>query len=334
MKHNDKQKCIKFDTNLSIPKNKLTILGIETSCDDTCVAILRENECLSNIISSQDHNKLGGIFPEHASRQHLDLITPSINAALLESNIALHDIDAVAVTTEPGLQGSLIVGQTYSQMLAYLLNKPLIKVNHLHGHILSVKYACNLSFPYGFLLISGGHSMLGIAWNVGHYEILGRTLDDAAGECFDKVARSMGLEQPWGPLLEQHAKQGSANIDLPMPLNKDKTCQMSFSGLKTACIQKMNTGCNTADLACSFQNTVGLFLKSRIQNAIGLHPNITNWGIIGGVAANQTIRRHLNNISSQPLYKSTYNVWFPPINLCTDNALMIAYACKMQMQNP
>lgn len=299
------------------------ILSIETSCDDTCVAIMKDNICLSNIVCSQDHNRLGGVFPEYASRQHLELINPAIHAALKESQISIYDINMIAVTTEPGLKGSLIVGHTYANMLSRLLNIPMIKVNHLHGHILSVKYACDLEFPYGFLLISGGHSIIGIAHDLDHYEILGETVDDAAGECFDKVSRSLGLQQPWGPSLEQHAQNSTGSIDLPMPLSKDHTCKMSFSGLKTACIRKVQSGCDSHNLANSFQNTVALFLKNRIQNAIKTYPQIKNWGVVGGVAANQTIRKALSSIEN-------IQVYYPPIKLCTDNALMIGYVAYLQ----
>lgn len=300
------------------------ILAIETSCDDTCIAIMRGRQCLASNISSQDHSRLGGVFPEYASRQHLELINPSMDLALRESGISIHDIDAIAVTKEPGLRGSLLVGYAYAKMLAHLLNKRLIEVNHLHGHILSAQYACNIPFPYGFLLVSGGHSMIGIAHAFDNYEILGRTADDAAGECFDKVARSLGLQQPWGPSLEQYALTGTPIVKLPMPLQGDHTCNMSFSGLKTACIRAIDNGCNKADLAASFQNTVALFLRNRIQNAIHTYPHIQNWGVVGGVAANQVLRSILMTIDGCSMH-------FPPLKLCTDNAVMIGYAGWMRM---
>lgn len=303
-------------------KNIKIVLGIETSCDDTCAAVLKNlsgnASCMSDIISSQDHNILGGIFPELASRKHIELIKPVVSSALHEAGISYEEIDLVAVTTSPGLKGSLLVGEMYAKMLSCIMGKPLIEVNHIEGHILSVKYSCNIDFPYGYMLISGGHSIIGIAQKLGEYIELGRTVDDAAGECFDKVARSIGLPQPWGKNLEVKAKTGVTNVELPMPISQDTSCNMSFSGLKTACIRLANNQ-NIANLAASFQNTMGLFLKNRLQNAMKICPHIRNWGIVGGVASNQSIRKHLLSADDKQ------NIYFPPVRMCTDNAVMIGY---------
>lgn len=294
----------------------MKILAIETSCDDTCVAILDDLTCIKNIIHSQDHNKFGGILPEYAARNHLYSLPKIMEGLDLDS------IDAIAVTYTPGLLGSLMVGTSYAKALSYSIKKPLIGVHHIEGHILAAQYQYKLQFPYGALVASGGHTLLAIVRALGSYELLGVSLDDAAGECFDKVARGLGLPQPGGPALERLAEKGNPNIKLPIPLHKDGGFNFSFSGLKTAAIRANG---NPEDIAASFQLAVAKIMAERLSNAIKKYPKVVNWVLVGGVAANNFIRNYLEQTS----INLNSNIYCPEARLCTDNALMIAYAGKL-----
>lgn len=296
------------------------IIAFETSCDDTCVAIYdyRQNKALCNLLYTQDHNRFGGIFPENASRDHMVNLPKLTQCALTDTHLTIDNIEAIAVTYAPGLLGSLIVGVQYAKSIAWSSKKYLIPVHHIEGHVLSAKYDCNLEFPYGCLVVSGGHTLLCIAHDLGKYEILGRSLDDAVGECFDKVARCIGLQQPGGPAIENLAQNIEPNIKLPIPLLHDNSLNFSLSGLKTAAIREFN-GSNAAVVASSLQHTIALMLANKLSRAIDKFPDIKYWAIVGGVAANRYIFNHIKEYCKGVIFCS------PSKKLCTDNALMIAY---------
>jgi len=294
------------------------ILGIETSCDDTCVAIMSGDKLLIHMAASQDHNKYGGILPEYAARNHMQALPKLVECALAESGLSLAQLDCISVTSMPGLLGSLMVGASYAKGLAYSLNKPIIAIHHIEGHILMAKFQFGLEFPFGALVVSGGHSLLAIAEGLGRYKLLGTTLDDSCGECFDKVARKLNLPQPGGPHIEKLAKTGSPTVPLPIPLHKDGSCNFSFSGLKTATIR---FEAEPADVAASLQNAVGLTLAERLKNAISRNPEVKNWALVGGVASNLYIRSYLEHC----LTELSCNIYCPMGKYCVDNGVMPAY---------
>ena len=317
-------------------KKKTIILGIESSCDETAVSIIEENDkgqpsILSNIVSSQVdvHKEFGGVVPELAARSHVEKIDLIAKKAIAESKIKLTDIDAVAATAGPGLIVCLSVGLSFGKAFALSLKKPFIAVNHLEGHALSPKLNSKLNYPYLLLLISGGHSQYLSVGGLGKYKRLGTTIDDALGEAFDKTAKLIGIEFPGGPQIEVYAKKGDPNkYELPKPIINRGGCNLSFAGLKTAVLKvakKIKTDQEKYDLAASFQKTIGeiLYKKSRIafkefKNIYGNKSNI--FVVAGGVAANKKIREVLTSLSLEENFKPI----FPPINLCGDNAAMIA----------
>ena len=317
-------------------KKKPIILGIESSCDETAVAIIKENingkpEILSSIISSQVdvHKEFGGVVPELAARSHIEKIDLIAKKALNESGIRLEEVDAVAATAGPGLIVCLSVGLNFGKSVAASLNKPFIAVNHLEGHALSPKLHSELNFPYLLLLISGGHSQFLSVEGLGKYKRLGTTIDDAVGEAFDKTAKLIGIEFPGGPKIEEYAKKGDPKkFKLPKPIINKGGCNLSFAGLKTAVLKISKTIKSKQekyDLAASFQKTIEeiLYKKSKIafkefKNINGDKDNI--FVVAGGVAANKKIRKILTNLCKEENFKSI----FPPINLCGDNAAMIA----------
>ena len=317
-------------------KKKTIILGIESSCDETAVSIIEENDkgqpsILSNIVSSQVdvHKEFGGVVPELAARSHVEKIDLIAKKAIAESKIKLTDIDAVAATAGPGLIVCLSVGLSFGKAFALSLKKPFIAVNHLEGHALSPKLNSKLNYPYLLLLISGGHSQYLSVGGLGKYKRLGTTIDDALGEAFDKTAKLIGIEFPGGPQIEVYAKKGDPNkYELPKPIINRGGCNLSFAGLKTAVLKvakKIKTDQEKYDLAASFQKTIEeiLYKKSRIafkefKNIYGNKSNI--FVVAGGVAANKKIREVLTNLSLEENFKPI----FPPINLCGDNAAMIA----------
>ena len=317
-------------------KKKTIILGIESSCDETAVSIIEENDkgqpsILSNIVSSQIdvHKEFGGVVPELAARSHVEKIDLIAKKAIAESKIKLTDIDAVAATAGPGLIVCLSVGLSFGKAFALSLKKPFIAVNHLEGHALSPKLNSKLNYPYLLLLISGGHSQYLSVGGLGKYKRLGTTIDDALGEAFDKTAKLIGIEFPGGPQKEVYAKKGDPNkYELPKPIINRGGCNLSFAGLKTAVLKvakKIKTDQEKYDLAASFQKTIGeiLYKKSRIafkefKNIYGNKSNI--FVVAGGVAANKKIREVLTSLSLEENFKPI----FPPINLCGDNAAMIA----------
>ena len=317
-------------------KKKITILGIETSCDETAVSIIEENlggkpSILSNIVSSQVdvHKKFGGVVPELAARSHIEKIDFIAKEAILKSKIKIQDIDAVATTAGPGLIVCLSVGLNFGKTIALSLKKPFIAVNHLEGHALSPKLNYKIDYPYLLLLISGGHSQFLSVQGLGKYKRLGTTIDDAVGEAFDKTAKLLGIEFPGGPKIEEYAKLGNKNFyTLPKPIINRGGCNLSFAGLKTAVLKISKTIKSDKEkynLAASFQKTIEEILYKKSKNAFNefrknnkLKQN--TFVIAGGVASNKNIRKKLADLS----LKENFNPIFPPIELCSDNAAMIA----------
>ena len=317
-------------------KKKPIILGIESSCDETAASIITENDAgsviiLSNIVSSQAdvHKKFGGVVPELAARSHIEKIDLITKKAISESGMKMEDIDAVAATAGPGLIVCLSVGLSFGKTLAASLNKPFIAVNHLEGHALSPKLDMKIEYPYLLLLISGGHTQFLNVQGLGKYKRLGTTIDDALGEAFDKTAKLIGIEFPGGPQIEVYAKKGDPNkYKLPKPIIHKGGCNLSFAGLKTAVLRvskKIKTKQEKYDLAASFQRTVEEILYKKSKVAIREFKNINKengntFVIAGGVAANKKIRKILLDLCQEKNFKAV----FPPINLCGDNAAMIA----------
>jgi len=312
------------------------ILGIETSCDETAVSIIQDNESvipkiLSNIVSSQFdiHKEFGGVVPELAARSHVEKINLIAKKALDESGITLDKVSAVAATSGPGLIICLSVGLNFAKSLASSLKVPFIGVNHLEGHALSPRLQTNINYPYLLLLISGGHSQFLSVNGLGSYTRLGTTIDDALGEAFDKTAKLLGIEFPGGPKLEKFAEKGDPNkFKLPKPIINKGGCNLSFAGLKTAILRIMkniNSEQAKYDLAASFQKTIEeiLYIKSKIafkefsKNKVLEEKNFI---VAGGVAANNGIRKKLIQVSNENNFKSI----FPDFELCGDNAAMIA----------
>jgi N6-L-threonylcarbamoyladenine synthase len=319
---------------------KITFLGIETSCDETAAAVIRENDngtadILSNIVSSQieEHKKFGGIVPEIAARAHLENIEYIIEAALKQSKVSIKELDGVAATAGPGLIVCLTVGLNIGKSIAAFSNKPFIGVNHLEGHALSPGLGGEIEFPYLLLLISGGHTQFLIVKDVNQYEQLGTTIDDALGEAFDKTAKMLNLGYPGGPSVEKFAKLGDKKkFKLPEPIINRAGCNLSFAGLKTAVLReskKINNGEAKLkyDLAASFQSTINKILYKKTKVAVDMFKKKTqkdNFQLIvaGGVAANESIRNNLSKLSKEMNFKTIY----PDLKFCGDNAAMIAWA--------
>ena len=318
---------------------KITFLGIETSCDETAAAVIRENDkgtadILSNIVSSQieEHKKFGGVVPELAARAHLENIEYIIDTALKESKISIDELDGVAATAGPGLIVCLTVGLNIGKSIAAFSNKPFIGVNHLEGHALSPGLEKKINFPYLLLLISGGHTQFLIVKDVNEYEQLGTTIDDALGEAFDKTAKMLDLGYPGGPNVEKFAKLGDKNFfKLPEPIINKAGCNLSFAGLKTAVLRESKK-INGEDklkynLAASFQNTINKILYKKTKVAVQMFREKTkkeNFQLIvaGGVAANKSIRKNLSILSNEMSFETIY----PDLKFCGDNAAMIAWA--------
>ena len=315
---------------------KPLILGIETSCDETAASLITENEhgipvVLSNIISSQVdvHKKFGGVVPELAARSHMEKIDWIVQKAIDDSGKKIDEIDAVASTAGPGLVVCLSVGLSFGKAFASSLNKPFIAVNHLEGHALSPKLNSELNYPYLLLLISGGHSQFLNVQGLGKFKRLGTTIDDALGETFDKTAKLLGIEFPGGPQIEIFAKKGDPDkYNLPKPIFNKGGCNLSFAGLKTAILKISKNIKNEKekfDLAASFQKTIEKILHKKTKNAFDEFEKQNNinkkiFVVAGGVAANKGIRATLINLCNE----NNYRVIFPPIELCGDNAAMIA----------
>ena len=310
--------------------DKSLTLGIESSCDETSIAILRgDREILANVISTQIpvHQKFGGVVPEIASRKHIVNIMPVLDEALAQAKVKLQDIDRIAVAYGPGLVGALLVGVSAAKALAFALDKPLIGVNHLEGHIFANFLAKpDLEPPFMALVVSGGHTALVHVKDYNHFKLMGQTRDDAAGEAFDKVARVMGLPYPGGPQIDKLAKEGNPDaIDFPMALNEKGNYEFSFSGLKSAVLNYLNSmklkhiEINKADVAASFQKAVvNILVHKAIEAAqqTGMHKLV----LAGGVAANSSLEGHLRQAAEE----NNLEFYYPSKILCTDNAAMIA----------
>ena len=315
---------------------KPLILGIESSCDETAASLISENDqgnpiVLSNIVSSQVdiHKEFGGVVPELAARSHIEKIDWIVQKAIDDSGKNIEEIDAIASTAGPGLIVCLSVGLSFGKAFAASLNKPFIAVNHLEGHALSPKLNSKLDYPYLLLLISGGHSQYLSVKNLGKYKRLGTTIDDALGEAFDKTAKLLGIEFPGGPQIEVFAKKGDPNkYELPKPIFNKGGCNLSFAGLKTAILKiskEIKTEQEKFDLAASFQKTIIEILYKKTKIAFTefeeqVESKEKKFVVAGGVAANKAIRNMLIKLCEEKNYKAI----FPPIELCGDNAAMIA----------
>lgn len=320
----------------------MIVLGIESSCDETAAALVNEKRQILGqaLLSQQEHKTFGGVVPEIAARAHLEHIDEIIAATVKNAGITLSDVDAFAAAAGPGLIGGVIVGVMAAKALALSLNKPFIAVNHLEGHALCTRISNDIAYPYLLLLVSGGHCQILIVKNVGEYERLGTTIDDAAGEAFDKVSKMLGLGYPGGPLVEKAAAIGDkTRFALPRPLLGSGDCNMSFSGLKTA-VRKLAESYasdgvlehtdipsqDVSDICACFQDALTDCLVKKLQKAIGVFknkcPNGRNLVVSGGVAANTYLRMALENLAQQ----NGLIFAAPPIRFCTDNGVMIAWA--------
>ncbi|HAU28681.1 MAG TPA: tRNA (adenosine(37)-N6)-threonylcarbamoyltransferase complex transferase subunit TsaD [Rhodospirillaceae bacterium] len=320
----------------------MIVLGIETSCDETAAALVTDTrEILSSVVFSQiqQHQPFGGVVPEIAARSHLDHIETVIRTAMGEAGIRWKDLSGIAATCGPGLIGGVIVGATTGKALAAVHDLPFIAVNHLEGHALTVRLTSNVPFPYLLLLASGGHCQLLLARDVGDFVRLGGTIDDAAGEAFDKVAKLLGLDYPGGPEVEKAARGGNPKAyALPRPMKGRPGCDFSFSGLKTAVRHLVETlghppdKTETADICASFQAALGDSIIDRTTHAIKdarkLAPELGHLVVAGGVAANQYLRERLTTLAAE----TRLDFVAPPLALCTDNAAMVAWCGVERLQ--
>jgi len=309
------------------------ILGIESSCDDTSAAILQGQKILSNIVANQEvHTQYGGVVPELASRAHQQNIIPVVDAAIKKANINKEDITAIAFTKGPGLLGSLLVGSSFSKSFAMGMDIPLIAVNHMQGHILSHfidEEETMPQFPFLCLTVSGGHTQIVQVDSPNKMEVMGTTIDDAAGEAFDKSAKVLGLPYPGGPLIDKYAKKGDIHaFEFGKP--KIKGLDFSFSGLKTSILYKIQNNMqknpkfieeNLANLCASIQHSIVSILLNKLEEAIK-QTGIKELAIAGGVSANSYLRSELKNLAKN----KGYQLYIPKFEYCTDNAAMIAIA--------
>ncbi|MDA0819259.1 MAG: tRNA (adenosine(37)-N6)-threonylcarbamoyltransferase complex transferase subunit TsaD [Proteobacteria bacterium] len=304
------------------------VLGIESSCDETAVALVTSDRTIiAEKIASQieEHAPYGGVVPEIAARAHAEKLAPMLKAVMDEAGLTLEDCDAIAATAGPGLIGGVMVGLVTAKALAMASDTPLLAINHLEGHALSPRLANpDLEFPYLLLLVSGGHCQILLVEGVGEYRRLATTIDDALGEAFDKSAKVLGLGYPGGPALEKLAMQGDPQaVPLPRPLQGSKEPHFSFAGLKSAVLRAKDSGEHTdADIAASFQQAAVDCLIDRLEYALERVETPGNLVVAGGVAANQTIRTALEKLAQRHSMRFTA----PPMALCTDNAAMIAWA--------
>lgn len=312
----------------------LTILGLESSCDDTAAAVVRGRDILSSVVADQTelHAAFGGVVPEIAARAHAEKLDLCIEAALEAANVPLAGIDAIAVTAGPGLIGGVLSGVMMAKGLSAATGKPLIGVNHLAGHALTPRLTDGLEYPYVMLLVSGGHCQFLRVDGATEFTRLGSTIDDAPGEAFDKTARLLGLSQPGGPAVEKRAKAGDeTRFRFPRPLLDRPGCDLSFSGLKTALLRQRDQLVSVQgglqvqdidDLCAGFQAAIRDVLIEKSRRALAASDGITGFAVAGGVAANRSLRAALETVAAER------DVPFiaPPLALCTDNAAMIAFA--------
>ena len=306
------------------------IMGIETSCDETAIAIVKNGrEILANVVASQieSHKRFGGVVPEIASRHHVEQITLVLEEALAQANMDIKDLDAIAVTEGPGLVGALLIGVNAAKALAFANGIPLVGVHHIAGHIYANRLVTEMNFPLLSLVVSGGHTELVYMKEHGHFEVIGETRDDAAGEAYDKVARTLHLPYPGGPHIDRLAHEGKATIDLPRAWLEEGSYDFSFSGLKSAVInvvhnaQQRGEEIAPEELAASFQESVIDVLVTKTQRAVKEY-GVKQVLVAGGVAANKGLREKL----STEFADSDVEIVIPPLSLCTDNAAMIAAA--------
>jgi N6-L-threonylcarbamoyladenine synthase len=311
----------------------MTVLGIETSCDETSAAVVRDGKLLSNVTTVQlVHARFGGVVPELASRAHQKLIVPSVNEALAKASVSKNQVDAVAAVYGPGLIGSILVGLSFGKAMAFGLGIPFIGVNHMEGHVFS-----NLiedpkpGFPFLNLTVSGGHTQLVLVKKRFEYQILGETIDDAAGEAFDKVAKMLGIGYPGGPLIDKYASAGNPNaVDFPRPLLGEESLEFSFSGLKTSVLyylkrsgfkkeEQSQNGAFVADVCASFRAAVVDVLVHKLFRAAEKY-QVNDIAIAGGVSANSELRRR----AAETAQKKRLRLFLPKFEYCTDNGAMIA----------
>ncbi|MCM3694373.1 tRNA (adenosine(37)-N6)-threonylcarbamoyltransferase complex transferase subunit TsaD [Neobacillus niacini] len=313
------------------------IMGIETSCDETAVAIIKNGrEIAANVVASQieSHKRFGGVVPEIASRHHVEQITLIIEEALKEANLTFSDLDAIAVTEGPGLVGALLIGVNAAKALAFAHNIPLVPVHHIAGHIYANRLVTELRFPLLSLVVSGGHTELVYMKEQGHFEVIGETRDDAAGEAYDKVARTLKLPYPGGPHIDRLAQEGSDTLNLPRAWLEEGSYDFSFSGLKSAVINTVHNAeqrgeiITPEDLAASFQESVIEVLVKKTVKATAEY-KVKQVLLAGGVAANKGLRKALKTAFSD---KADIDLVIPPLNLCTDNAAMIAAAGSIMFE--
>ncbi|AHA28125.1 tRNA (adenosine(37)-N6)-threonylcarbamoyltransferase complex transferase subunit TsaD [Candidatus Liberibacter americanus] len=326
-------------------KKEYKVIGIETSCDETAVALVHREgprgHIIEDVVFSQidKHRDYGGVVPEIAARAHIEVLDILIKETLSNASMQISDMDAIAVTSGPGLIGGLIVGIMTAKAISYASNKPLYAINHLEGHILTARLTDGLDFPYLVLLVSGGHTQLVLVRGISQYDRWATTIDDALGECFDKVAKSLGLSYPGGVSIEKNALSGDAKrFKFPCPIVKDSVYDFSFSGLKTSVQQKIRSlgvldKSDISDVSASFQFTVTRILCNRLEQGLvrfrkefpDKKPVLV---VAGGVASNQFIRSSLKDLCSL----NDFIFIAPPLNLCTDNAAMIAWAALERME--
>jgi N6-L-threonylcarbamoyladenine synthase len=321
--------------------NGAPILAIESSCDETACAILDADGAIlaERLLSQQEHLAFGGVVPEIAARAHLTALPALVRSALSDAGLVAGGLGAVAATCGPGLIGGLIVGSNLAKGLAVSLGIGFVAVNHLEAHALTARLPGlvpeGAAFPFLLLLVSGGHCQCVAVDGVGRYRLLGGTIDDAAGEAFDKVAKMLGLGWPGGPALERLAQEGDpCSVRLPRPLLGRPGCDFSFSGLKTAVAQRIAalpgspTRTQAADLASGFQEAVADVLADRVANALDMAPDARLLVVSGGVAANQAIRARLDGVARDRGIRFAA----PPLRLCTDNAVMVAWAALERLR--
>ena len=308
----------------------MIVLGIESSCDETSASIVKDYKILSNVVYSQEiHSEYGGVVPELASREHQKNISYVVDRSISKSKIKINDIDGIAVTYGAGLKGALLVGLNFAKGMSMALDIPYVGVNHLEGHLFSnIMENKEIKFPFISLIVSGGHTQIWRVNKIGEYDLLANTVDDAAGEAFDKGARLLGLSYPGGPEIQRVSADGDSKFyNFPRPRVKKSKYDFSFSGLKTALLYKVremgdeNMRENVSNIAASYQEAIVDTLLDRIDR-ISTEENINQISIAGGVAANKRFREKSEELSS----KNNISIYFPDLSFCTDNAAMIAMA--------
>lgn len=318
-------------------KKDQMIMGIETSCDETAVAIIKNGrEIAANVVASQieSHKRFGGVVPEIASRHHVEQMTIVIEEALKQAKVTFSEIDAIAVTEGPGLVGALLIGVNAAKALAFAQNKPLVPVHHIAGHIYANRLVTELKFPLLALVVSGGHTELVYMKEHGHFEVIGETRDDAAGEAYDKVARTLNMPYPGGPHIDRLAQVGNPTINLPRAWLEEGSYDFSFSGLKSAVINTVHNAEQRGetiapeDLAASFQDSVIEVLVKKTEKAVSEY-GVEQVLVAGGVAANKGLRNALEKVFSE---NPAVELVIPPLSLCTDNAAMIAAAGSVMFE--